>query len=413
MKNSPLSRSISLLILVAALGYFVDIYDLLLFLIVKNKSLTDLGVPADKLTSIGLQLMNWQMAGLLIGGILWGILGDKKGRIYVLFGSILLYSLANIANGLVQDVSWYAALRFIAGIGLAGELGAGITLISETMSKENRGYGTMVVAGIGLFGAVAAYFVGATFNWRIAYLVGGGLGLFLLLLRIGVFESGMFATMKNKPVKKGDLGLLFSSKSRVKKYVYSILIAVPVWFVVGILVGIAPDFAKPLGISGIIESGKGVMFTYIGIAFGDFLSGSLSQLFKTRKKIVFIFLTFTFAGILFFLYSSGLSATQFYILCLYFGLATGYWVVFVTMAAEQFGTNLRATVTTTVPNMVRGSLILVTLAFTSLKAHYGLVNAAIMVGTSTVCIAYWALWHLEETFGKDLDYIEESGEIGL
>ena len=218
MKNSPLSRSISLLILVAALGYFVDIYDLLLFLIVKNKSLTDLGVPADKLTSIGLELMNWQMAGLLIGGILWGILGDKKGRIYVLFGSILLYSLANIANGLVQDVSWYAALRFIAGIGLAGELGAGITLISETMSKENRGYGTMLVASIGLLGAVAAYFVGATFNWRIAYLVGGGLGMLLLLLRIGVFESGMFANMKNKPVKKGDLSLLFSNGSRIKKY---------------------------------------------------------------------------------------------------------------------------------------------------------------------------------------------------
>ena len=200
---------------------------------------------------------------------------------------------------------------------------------------------------------------------------------------------------------------------RIKKYLYSILIAVRVWFVVGILVGIAPDFAKPLGIIGTIEPGKGIMFTYIGIAFGDFLSGSLSQLFKTRKKIVFIFLTFTFAGILFFLFSNGLSATQFYILCVYFGIATGYWVVFVTMAAEQFGTNLRATVTTTVPNMVRGSLILVTLAFTSLKAHYGLVNAAIMVGTGTVCIAYWALWHLEETFGKDLDYIEESGEIGL
>ena len=413
MKNSQISKSISLLLLVAALGYFVDIYDLLLFLIVKNKSLTDLGVPADKLTSIGLELMNWQMAGLLIGGILWGVLGDKKGRIYVLFGSILLYSLANIANGLVQDVSWYAALRFIAGIGLAGELGAGITLISETMSKENRGYGTMLVASIGLFGAVAAYFVGATFNWRIAYVVGGGLGMLLLLLRIGVFESGMFANMKNKAVKKGDLGLLFSSKSRVKKYMYSILIAVPVWFVVGILVGIAPDFAKPLGIVGTIEPGKGVMFTYIGIALGDFLSGSLSQLFKTRKKIVFFFLSFTFAGILFFLHSYGMNATQFYMLCVYFGLATVYWVVFVTMAAEQFGTNLRATVTTTVPNMVRGSLILVTLAFTSLKTHYGLVNAAIIVGTGTVCIAYWALWHLEETFGKDLDYIEESGEIGL
>ncbi len=413
MNTSQSSKNITLLIIVAALGYFVDIYDLLLFLIVKNRSLIDLGVPADQLTDTGLNLMNWQMAGLLIGGILWGILGDKKGRLYVLFGSILMYSLANLANGMVQDVGWYAALRFIAGIGLAGELGAGITLISETMSKENRGYGTMIVASIGLFGAVAAYFVGANFDWRIAYYVGGGLGLLLLILRIGVFESGMFAKIKNDEVKKGQFLMLFNHPARFKKYLYSILIAIPVWFVVGILVGIAPDFAVPLGIKEALEPGRGVMFTYIGIAFGDFLTGTLSQLFKTRKKIVFVFLSLTYAGILFFLFSDGLTANGFYALCLYFGLATGYWVVFVTMASEQFGTNLRATVTTTVPNFVRGSLILVTWLFSFLRANWGIVNSALFVGSLTVLIAYWALWHLDETFGKDLDYVETSGRTGL
>lgn len=412
-KTKPTSKHISLLITVAALGYFVDIYDLLLFLIVKNRSLIDLGVSPDQVTEVGLNLMNWQMAGLLSGGILWGILGDKKGRLYVLFGSILMYSLANIANGMVQDTSWYAALRFIAGIGLAGELGAGITLISETMSKENRGYGAMIVASIGLFGAVAAYFVGAHFDWRIAYYVGGGLGLLLLLLRIGVFESGMFNKIKNESVNKGDFMMLFNHPGRLKKYLYSILIAVPVWFVVGILVGIANDFAGPLGIKGTIETGKGVMFTYIGIAFGDFLTGTLSQVFKTRKKIVFIFLTLTYAGILFFLLSSGLTADGFYALCVYFGIATGYWVVFVTMASEQFGTNLRATVTTTVPNFVRGSLIPVTWLFGALLPYLGIVNAAIAVGSLTVAIAYFALWHLDETYGKDLDYLESSGETGI
>ncbi|MFM6975417.1 MAG: MFS transporter [Sphingobacteriaceae bacterium] len=413
MNPSQTSKNITLLIIVAALGYFVDIYDLLLFLIVKNKSLIDLGVSAEALTDTGLNLMNWQMAGLLTGGILWGILGDKKGRLYVLFGSILMYSLANIANGFVQDTSWYAALRFIAGVGLAGELGAGITLISESMSKENRGYGTMIVASIGLFGAVVAYFIGENFNWRTAYFVGGGLGMLLLLLRIGVFESGMFAKIKAQEVKKGEFLMLFNHPVRFKKYIYSILIAVPVWFVVGILVGIAPAFAKPLGITETLEPGRGVMFTYVGIAFGDFLTGTLSQIFKTRKKIVFIFLTATYAGILFFLFSDGLTANGFYALCVYFGLATGYWVVFVTMASEQFGTNLRATVTTTVPNFVRGSLILVTILFTYLRNHLDIIQAAILVGTLTVVLAYWALWNLDETYGKDLDYLESSGETGL
>jgi putative MFS transporter len=406
-------RNISILILVAALGYFVDIYDLLLFLIVKNKSLIDLGVSPADLTDTGLNLMSWQMAGLLLGGILWGVLGDKKGRLYVLFGSILMYSLANITNGMIQDISWYAPLRFIAGIGLAGELGAGITLISETMSKEKRGYGTMIVASVGLFGAVAAYFVGANFDWRIAYYVGGVMGLLLLLLRIGVFESGMFARIKTEKVRKGDFMMLFNHAGRFKKYLFSILIAVPVWFVVGILVGIANDFAIPLGIKGNIDSGKAVMFTYVGIAFGDFLTGTLSQVFKTRKKIVFVFLTLTYAGILFFLLSTGLSVEGFYVLCVYFGIATGYWVVFVTMASEQFGTNLRATVTTTVPNFVRGSLIPVTWLFKLFREEWGMVNAAIAVGTLTVAIAYWALWHLNETYGKELDYLEEAGETGL
>lgn len=291
MNEIKQNKNVFFLVLVAALGYFVDIYDLLLFLIIKNKSLASLGVPTDKLTQTGLSLMNWQMAGLLTGGILWGIIGDKKGRLSVLFGSILLYSLANIANGFATSIPVYAALRFIAGIGLAGELGAGITLVSESMSKEKRGYGTMLVAGIGLMGAVAAYIVGDLFEWRTAFFVGGGLGVILLLMRIGVFESGLFENMLKKDVSKGNFLMLFHKK-RFFKYLNCILIAVPVWFVVGILVGIAPDFGKALDAKDLLDNGKGVMFTYIGISLGDFLTGTLSQVFKTRKKIVFISASF-------------------------------------------------------------------------------------------------------------------------
>lgn len=413
MEQTVKSRNIALLVTVAALGYFVDIYDLLLFLIIKNKSLAGIGVAQDEIISTGLFLMNWQMAGLLIGGILWGILGDKKGRLSVLFGSIIMYSLANIANGFVTDVNAYAILRFIAGVGLAGELGAGITLISETMSKEKRGYGTMIVSTIGILGAVAAYYVANLFDWRVAFFVGGGMGAFLLLLRIGVFESGMFSKIKRDEVSKGNFFMLFNDGRRFKKYLFSILIAVPVWFVVGILIAVAPDFGKALGITDTIDTGRGVMFAYIGISGGDFLSGTLSQLFKTRKRIVYIFLMLTYAGILYFLFSNGMSAGGFYMLCLFLGIATGYWVVFVTMASEQFGTNLRATVTTTAPNFVRGSLILVTLLFTFLRHHIGIINAGLAVGTLTIAIAFVSLWHLEETFGKDLDYLEPSGDTGL
>ena len=407
MTNDKQKGSISLLILVAALGYFVDIYDLLLFLIIKNKSLAALGVAPDQITETGLRLMNWQMAGLLIGGIFWGIVGDKKGRLSVLFGSIIMYSIANIANGFVTSIPAYAALRFIAGIGLAGELGAGITLVSESMSKEKRGYGTMMVAGIGLMGAVAAYIVGDLFEWRTAFFVGGGLGIILLLLRFGVFESGMFENMSKKTVQKGNFLMLLTNKKRFFKYLNCILIAVPLWFVVGILVGIAPEFGKALHAKDVLDNGKGVMFTYIGISLGDFLSGALSQVFKTRKKIVYVFVALTFGTMLVYLLNTGWTSTGFYILCVFFGLFTGYWVVFVTIAAEQFGTNLRATVTTSVPNMVRGSLILVTLLFQFLLGKMGIINAALVIAVLTVSLAFIALYNLDETYGRDLNFTEE------
>lgn len=399
--------NVSLLILVAALGYFVDIYDLLLFLIIKNKSLAALGVAPDKITETGLSLMNWQMAGLLTGGIFWGIVGDRKGRVSVLFGSIIMYSFANIANGFASSISIYAALRFIAGFGLAGELGAGITLVSETMSKEKRGYGTMVVAGVGLMGAVAAYIVGDLFEWRTAFFVGGGLGIVLLLLRFGVFESGMFERMSERNVERGNFLMLFTSRKRFFKYLNCILLAVPLWFVVGILVGIAPEFGKALKARDFLDNGKGVMFTYIGISLGDFISGALSQVFKTRKRIVFVFITLMFGAMLFYLLNTGWTARNFYILCIFFGLFTGYWVVFVTIAAEQFGTNLRATVTTSVPNMVRGSLILVTLLFQFLLHRMGIIHAALVIAVLTVGLAYVALYHLDETYGRDLNFIED------
>ncbi|WP_428331347.1 MFS transporter [Mucilaginibacter sp.] len=399
------TRNIVFLVLVASLGYFVDIYDLLVFSIVRKSSLLDIGVSAADVLPKGLFIINVQMFGLLLGGILWGVVGDKLGRIKVLFGSILLYSIANFANGLVHDVNTYAAIRFIAGIGLAGELGAGITLVTETLSKEKRGYGTTIVAVIGLFGAAAAVIV-AKHGWRNAYFVGGGLGVLLLLLRIGTFESGMFKNIEQTNVSKGNFFMLFSNWARFKKYLFCILIGAPLWYVVGVLVTLSPEFGKALGAKDVLSAGDGILYTYIGIAVGGIFAGLLAQLTKSRKITMAVFLLLSVVSVVSYLSSKGLNSQHFVWLCFFMGCTVGYWATFVTIAAEQFGTNIRSTVATTVPNFVRGSLIPINLAFTALVAHYGMINSGyIMMGILTV-IALLSLSQLKETYGKDLNYIE-------
>ncbi len=394
-------------VIVAALGYFVDIYDLLLFSIVRRPSMIDLGTPESDLVSEGILLLNMQMAGLLLGGIIWGILGDKKGRLSVLFGSILMYSLANLANGFVQNIEQYAVLRFIAGIGLAGELGAGITLVAEVLPKEKRGYGTTLIATVGMLGAVVAYFVASSFDWRVAYFIGGGMGLGLLLLRVGVFESGVYGKIKNADIAKGNFFMLFTNKIRMKRYLACIFIGIPIWFVVGILITFSPEFAKVLGVSGEIVAGRAVMFCYIGLALGDLCSGLLSQLLKVRKKVVLLFVVLCMMGVTTYLTMPFKNNVYFYGICMFLGFSSGYWAIFVTMAAEQFGTNLRATVTTTVPNFIRGTVIPLTMMFEFLRYALGnMILSAAITGVVVFAITLFAYTGLKETFNSDLDFIE-------
>lgn len=411
--ESPSPKVFNIIVLVAALGYFVDIYDLLLFSVERIRSVAEIlganSTPEER-EMVGKQLLNWQMGGMLIGGIFWGILGDKKGRLSVLFGSIILYSLANIANGFVQSIPQYAALRFISGFGLAGELGAGITLVSETLSKEKRGIGTMIVATIGVFGAVVAGFISEYIpSWRTSFFIGGGMGLALLMLRIGVFESGMFMKTKEQNVYRGNFLKLLSSRKKAAKYFNIILVTVPVWYVMGVLVTFSPEMMKTLGAEGFVpKTGKCVMFAYLGITIGDFASGMLSQLLKSRKKALATFLSMTIIGIVLYFTVAKTSEIVFYSVICFIGFATGYWAVFMSTASELFGTNIRSTVTTTAPNFVRGSLIFVSMAVASLKGPLdSSVKAAIVVGVIVFIIAGISLWNLEETFHKDLNYIEE------
>jgi MFS transporter, putative metabolite:H+ symporter len=401
----------SLPVIVAALGYFVDIYDLLIFTIVKKKSILEVGSSVENLLANSTRVINWQMTGLLLGGILWGVLGDKKGRLKVLFGSIILYSIANFVTGFVETVDQYAYCRFVAGLGLAGELGAGITLVSELLPKNKRGIGTSIVAGIGLSGAVLAYFVfkGTHENWRLCYKIGGVLGAMLLLLRVSVAESGMYASLQNTNVAKGNFFMLFTNAKRFKKYVFAILIGLPTWYVIGVLINQSDKFAEQLYGSKTIESGKAIMFAYIAISIGDMLVGLICQWFKSRKKALLLYYCICIVCLFVFFSPINNSNTAMYIICAMLGFSTGFWAIFVTMGAEHFGTNLRATAATTIPNMVRGALPLINmLCFDLLKnsLHNTLINSAIITGIIVMTITLIAFYNTEETFDKDIDFVE-------
>ncbi|MCC7526379.1 MAG: MFS transporter [Chitinophagaceae bacterium] len=406
--RTTLQHLVRLPVLVAALGYMVDMYDLFLFSIIRVPSLKSLNLSDESILKDGLLLLNLQMAGMLIGGIVWGIMGDRKGRLSVLFGSILIYSLANIGNGLVTSVGAYAVLRFIAGFGLAGELGAGITLVSEILPNRLRGYGATLVATMGVMGALLAYLVSYFFDWRISFFIGGGLGLLLMIMRIRVFESGIFLKLKEKNVKRGNVFMLLNNKKRFFKYLNGIIIGMPIWFVVGILITFSPEFGKALGLDQPVDAGKAVMLAFAAQVAGNVASGFSSQYLKSRKKAILFFLLFSFVLVLVYLLVPFKTTTSFYIICALLGFSSGYWTLFITVAAELFGSNLRATVATTIPNFVRATVIPLTALFLLMKDVSGIIYGTLIVAVITYVLGLVALFFLEETFTKDMNYTEEN-----
>jgi putative MFS transporter len=402
----------SLPVIVGALGFFVDIYDLLLFSIVRRASFTDLGVAESELKNIGENIISWQMIGLTIGGIFWGILGDKKGRKNVLFGSILLYSLATIANGFVKSVDQYTWLRFIAGLGLAGELGASITLTSELLPKEKRGIAAAIIATSGVLGTIAAYFVYSLSgeDWRLCYFIGGGMGLALLFLRMGVLESSVYDTAKHAHVQMGNFWMFFKNRDRFLRYLRGILIGLPVWYVIGILISFSDEFANRFGIKG-FDQPKALMLQYVALAFGDMSAGFLSNYLKSRKKTLLIFYAIlAFFVLMFFGLKGGGNAFNMYLICMGLGFGSGLSVLYITMSAEQFGTNLRATAAISIPNLVRGFLPLMLVFFQLIRSESLLnnyVTAAWVVGAIIISVGFISVLRSKETFGRDLDYLEE------
>jgi len=402
------SSILSLGVIVAALGYFVDAYDLILFSVVRVPSLRSIGINGQALADQGALLLNVQMFGLLLGGIAWGILGDKRGRLSILFGSIILYSLANIANAFANSYTEFLICRFAAGAGLAGELGAGITLVAERLPPARRGQGITIVACFGALGSVTADFVAQQLNWRLAYLVGGAMGLALLVLRLRALESSLFQALRSAQpgVSRGNFFSLFTQRERFIRYISCILVGLPLWYVIGLLITFSPEFAGLLAIKGQISAGQAVVFSHLGFAAGDLLSGYISQALGTRKKVIFGFLAALGGAITLFFNVYGADQVTFYGVCFLLGLTGGYWAVLLMVSAEQFGTNLRATVTTTVPNLVRSSLIPVTFFFQMFKPVLGMLGSAAVTGLLALVAAVVALQQLNETSHRSLDFLE-------
>ena len=395
-----------LIVIIAALGYFVDVFDLVLFNIVRTQSLQDLGLSGDRILAVGVQLLNAQMFGMLLGGILWGIIGDKIGRIQTLFGSILLYSVSNIANGFISSVEAYEVLRFITGIGLAGEIGGAITLVSEVLSKERRGIGTALVATAGAFGAVVASYSATLVSWRSMYIIGGVMGLILLALRMSAAESFVFESIKrDNQVSKGSLLLLLGNRERVTRLLALIAIGVPFMFAWAFVATFSPELAEA-SIGKRISSALPISYFAIGITIGDIVCGLFSQLLKSRKKALGIFLISQFLCVLGALHANGGSETLFTLWFFPMGVFSGLWAVLITTASEQYGTNLRSTVSSIVPNFVRGCTVLLSISFLSCKEAFGTISAVQIVSFGSFLLAIIGLKAIRESFGVPLTFIE-------
>ncbi|MFZ9916007.1 MAG: MFS transporter [Phycisphaerales bacterium] len=410
----PLDRRTLLAISVAALGYFVDLFDLVLFSILRVPSLNAIGItdPAEVL-SVGKRLLDIQLVGMLLGGIAFGMLGDRLGRLKTLFGSILLYSVANILNAFVTDLWQYEVLRFIAGFGLAGELGAGITLVAELLPTKRRGIGTTIVATIGLSGAVAAGFAGKYLAWNHCYLLGGVMGLALLALRVGVAESSLFTQARetHRHVQRGNPLQLLWPPRRFLRFALVILSAMPIWFVGGVMFVFAPEIGKAMGIPEKIVGADVILWAYAGVVVGDIASGLFSQIIQSRTRTILVFLALLAASIALFFAIAPRGAQHFYFMMAVVGAATGYWAIFVTTASEQFGTNLRATAATSAPNFVRAMAVPITSIWLAMKGTpeapgFDVVTATWVLGICCVAIGIIAALALDETFHRDLDYLE-------
>jgi len=395
-------------VLVAAMGYFVDVTDLWLFSNLRVASLRDLGLSDDQVTDTGALLLNSQQIGLLVGSVIWGVMGDRRGRASVMFGSIFLYSVGNILNAFVTSVPQYVALRFITGVGLAGEIGAGITLVCEILPRDKRGIGTTFVTGLGVAGAILAALMGKYLSWRTAFFVGGCLGLGLFFLRVFTHDSGLFERMsEERAIKRGSIKQLVTTPDLLVRFLSCVASGMPIYLTFSIFAVFSPEIAPALGIKESVSISDVMLCVSVGLTLGDVLAGVISQLARRRKGPLIFLVLMNFVAAVTITMGLSRSSLGYLVLVFILGLTSGYWACLITTSAEQFGTNIRATVTTMVPNFVRATAIPITILFIQVKKYLSIQNTVLLVTFIVFSAAFWGLSRLRESFHADLDYYEE------
>jgi MFS transporter, putative metabolite:H+ symporter len=403
------NKAIALGIIVSALGFFVDLYDIMALAAIGENSLRSIGIAEAAIKKELTYLQSMQMWGMLLGGFLWGIIGDKYGRLKVLFGSIILYSVFTLLNAFVTGINGYAACRFFAGLGLAGELGAGITLVSEQMRKEKRGLGPAIIAGFGVLGAIVAVIIGKNYDWKTVYIVGGTLGFGLLLLRLGVVESGLFTIARKSNIARGSFMVILKNKEHLKKFACILLVGMPGWFVNGVMMQLSNFISKSMGMNPLPDKGKVIIYFFIALSLGDVMGGVVSQWLKSRKKSIYIFLLLHLLMLVLFFTVAKNSVQLYYFIFAGLGLSVGFVIQLFTLAAEQFGTNIRTLVTSSGLNLVRGWVIPLAALFTWMNEGLLIIEwkSAAVIAFVVVAVSFWALSQLEETFDKDLAFVNE------
>lgn len=406
MKNQSwrFSKQEILTVLVVALGYYVDAYDLLVMSAVRKPSLLSLGVPESETLNIGLSLLNYQLVGLMIGGVMWGVIADKYGRKKALFGSILIYSFANIANGYINSVNMYYWLRIIAGFGLAGELGVGISLITENVAKERRTISTAIVSFFGMLGASTGGWFGSIFEWQNCFLIGGFAGLLLLLLRLKVEESVMFNEIKDKNVSKGNIWMIIKNPKTLLTYFFCTLAGAASILFIGVFIQSTPELGKLFNLN--ITAGIALIWYYLGASVSEIIAGLLSKLLKERKAPIYIFYAISLLAITNFCVNVPNSPYFFYLNCLFLGFGLGWWSQLITLSAELFGINVRATAATSIPTFARAWNIPFSNIFKQNIPNLGIVNSAFGIGVIVVSLAIISITMVKETFENDANFIE-------
>jgi MFS transporter, putative metabolite:H+ symporter len=381
-------------------GYFIDIFDLVLFSTLRISSFEELKITDPTYWTV--VFFNLQMTGILVGGIFWGKMADIKGRSWSFMGTILVFSIANIINGLTSSLTVYGICRFIAGFGLAGEMGSGIALICEKVPDEKRSLYLGFVSSLGCIGAVLSGWLGDIVYWRYLFIGSGFAGILLTLLRKNLLEPDLFRKTATLNIPRGQWKTLFQSPPDLIRFILLIFLGIPMWYIIGILWSFSTEMTSTIGLN-IFTSGQAILWGYVGVWMGDMLMPFVSQFLKSRIFTIQICLIMMLLGVIYLFQFQPHSLLSFQLTHIFLGFTIGYWAVYATLCGESFGTNIRALTSTSLPSLIRFSSIPMMIIY-----QYGRdeneLNIALGMGLTVLCISMITTYFIKDTFQKDIDF---------